>query len=195
MRPVDPASDDDLVLDALQTKDIKDRLGMTRVTRGQAVSYLMTDAVALVVFKAVRLAVLSVALVVAQKVFDETYTRTVYAEGRDPPLLRNMLLIALSIDATVQLLVMLVALLVRYMYKSPDTSFVIDDALVATVMGEYFISTAVLLVVGLVVAGYMRRKKYFDMRNQGLRVAAAYRDVMLGVCAVNFVIPYMSLWE
>ena len=145
--------------------------------------------------KGVRLAVQVFALYVAQKVFNESYTRTVYGEGEDPPELRSMLFMFLSVDATAQLLLMLIVVLLSYVFKASDNTFALDDDFVALFLAEYFVSTVALLVIGLLFASLLRQKKYFDYPNQGSAVSSAYRDLMMGVCAVSCLVPYGVLFS
>lgn len=148
----------------------------------------------MMILKGIRLAAQVGALFVAQKVFSEQYVRKVYAEGADPPHLRNMLLLFLAIDATVQMLVMLVLILISYVYKNEaNPTFVIDDGLIATALVEYFLSTALVVVIGIAIAEVMYRKKYFDFPNQGSAVGKSFRDIMVAVSAVAFAVPFFLL--
>jgi hypothetical protein len=160
-----------------------------------AVLNTMSDAgvQVMLMLKVTRLAVQVGALFVAQKVFSEAYVRAVYAEGGQPPELRGMLFMFLSVDATVQLVITLLVVLTSYLYKTDDNTFALDDDFVATMLGEYFVSTVVLLVFGLLFAALLKRKRYFHYPDQGGAVSSAYRDLMIGVCAVSCFVPYHAL--
>jgi hypothetical protein len=187
------STDDDRALTDLEGQDRQRKVKASQLGAGKAANYMMADAFALYVFKAVRLVAQCVALYVAQKAFAEAYVTRVYSEGRDPPPLRNLLLLALSIDATVQLLALMVALMLSYMFKASSTSFVIDDDLLAAVLGEYFMSTIVLAVLGLAMGNIMYRKRFFAYKDQGLRVTRAYRDGLMAICLLNFLVPYTRM--
>jgi hypothetical protein len=161
-----------------------------------ALVYALRDAgvQVMLLLKLTRLAVQVGALFVAQKVFSEAYVRAMYAEGSpEPPELRGMLFMFLSVDATAQLVITLLVVLASYVYKTDANSFALDDEFVATLLGEYFISTVVLLVFGLLFAAMLKRKRYFHYPDQGGAVSSAYRDLLVGVCAVSACMPYSAL--
>jgi hypothetical protein len=163
----------------------------TQLSAGDLLAYKFSDASVALMYalKFVRAVAQVGALFAAQKVFAETYVREVVVEGRDPPSLARMLLTFLSIDATVQLAVLLVLVLLSYTH-SDDPRYIIDDDFLVTFLLEYFVSTSVLFVIGVLFAQLMRDKRYFDLPGQGRVVGRAFRDIMIAMCVVVGAVPF-----
>lgn len=145
------------------------------------------------VIKAARFFIQIGAAFVSQKVFNESYMRKVFAEGRDPPPLKSMLFLMASIDATAHLMIVLVLVLSSFAFKTDTNTFMIDDVLLADVLTEFAVSSTVFIVIGLLMGDVLRRKRYFQYADQGQVVSTAYRSVLLSLCALNFVVPYSML--
>jgi hypothetical protein len=148
------------------------------------------------VLKGVRLMFQIGALFVAQKVFSENYVKAIFADGdKDPPHLSRMLYLFMSMDATLQLFVLAILVLLSYISKRPDNTYIIDDEFIVTFLMEYFITTVSISALGLVFARIMRKKRYFDYQTQGITVSRAFRDIMVGTCAVMFGIPFFMVFS
>lgn len=145
------------------------------------------------ILKVFRLFMQIGAAFIAQKVFNESYVRKVFSEGRDPPPLKSMLFLMLSIDATSHLMLVLVLVLASFAFKTETNTFIVDDIFLADVLTEFALSSMVLIVMGLMVADVMRKKRYFQYADQGSVVSAAYRSAILYICVVNFVVPFSML--
>lgn len=143
--------------------------------------------------KALRLFMQIGAAFVAQKVFNESYMRKVFTEGRDPPPLNRMLFLMVSIDATTHLLLVLILVLASFAFKSDGNTFIIDDLFLSDMMVEFAMSSTFLIILGSVVADIMRRKRYFQYADQGQVVSSAYQTALLSLCMVNFVVPFSLL--
>lgn len=143
--------------------------------------------------KVVRLFMQIGAAFVSQKVFNESYMRKVFAEGRDPPPLTSMLFLMLSIDATAHLMVVLVLVLTNFVFKTDTNTFLIDELFLADVLTEFAVSSLVLILLGVMLADTMRRKRYFQYPDQGQVVSKAYRSALIYICVVNFVVPFSML--
>lgn len=143
--------------------------------------------------KAARFFIQIGAAFVAQKVFNESYIRKVFAEGRDPPPLTSMLYLMASIDATAHLLIVVVLVLSSFAFKTDLNTFIVDDILLGDLLTEFAVSSLVFIIIGMLMADILRRKRYFQYADQGQVVSSAYRSVLLSLCAVNFVVPYSML--
>lgn len=173
------------------------RWQMTRLTMTDRIAFKFADPSVSVMFmlKGARLIAQVGALFVAQKAFSELYVRTVHAEGKDPPHIWRMMLMFLSIDATLQLFTLLLVVIVSHTYRGREghETLVLDDDLIATYLLEYFFSTIVVGALGYAIARLMRHKRYFEYSERGSAVGRAYRDIMIAVCGINFVIPYFLI--
>lgn len=182
-------------------RDLNDRVLVRRRQRagqmsaGKILEFKFSDISVTLMYalKGLRLIVQVGAMFVAQKVFVETYVRTVHVENGEPPKMQRMLLMFLSIDATVQLVVLLLLVLLDYAYKAYDNTFAIDDDFIMTFLVEHFMGTIILAVLGVVFAKLMRQKRYFDFANQGTVVSRAYRDIMIALSVVTFAVPFFLI--
>ena len=145
----------------------------------------------LLLFKVLRAAIQVLTLFAAQKVFQETYVRKVHVEKVDPPPLWNLLLIYLSFDATLQIILMTVAITASYTIgRGPSKSFVIDDMFLKLVLVDFLGTTLVTLVLGVVLAHFIRRKRFFLYKRSGMSTSGAYRDILALLIGVTFFIPF-----
>ena len=186
-------------LEKLRTMDErmkeKRRYNATHMGPMQTIEYKFSDiAVSLMyALKGLRLLMQVGALFVAQKVFVETYVRAVHVDNEDPPRMTRMLVMFMSIDATLQLLTLLVLVLLSYAYKAGNNTYVIDDDFIMSFLVEYFVCTAVTAVLGVLFARIMRRKQYFNYAGQGIVVSRAYRDSMIVLCVITFAVPFFLI--
>jgi hypothetical protein len=147
------------------------------------------------VLKGMRLILQVVALFAAQKIFTETYVAaTAGGDRSNPPKMGSLLYTFLAIDATFQLFVLLILVLLSYLNKRPDNTYIIDDDYIMTFLIEYFVTTVTLATLGFVFASLMRSKRYFEYATQGIGVIRSYRDIMIGTCAVVQCIPFFMLF-
>lgn len=133
------------------------------------------------------------AIYVAQKVFNESYVRKVFSEGRDPPPLTSMLFLMLSIDATAHLMIVILLVLSNFAFKRDDNTYLVDDAFLSEVLTEFAVSSLVLILLGMMIADILRRKRYFQFADQGQIVSIAFRSSLMYICIINFVVPYSML--
>jgi hypothetical protein len=147
------------------------------------------------VLKGLRLILQVVALFAAQKIFTETYVAaTAGGDRSNPPKMGSLLYTFLAIDATFQLFVLLILVLLSYLNKRQDNTYIIDDEYIMTFLVEYFVTTVTLATLGFVFASLMRSKRYFEYATQGIGVIRSYRDIMIGTCAVVQCIPFFMLF-
>lgn len=167
-----------------------------RVSWGQMVvwSLLELDTLVLYVLKALRLGTLLLSIYAAQKIFVQRYMSQVYADKADPPSLFRVLLLALSIDAFLQLILTLGLVIVSVVFKKSERdTFVLDDFMIYLSLKEYILTSALLMAVGLIVSHFMITKRYFNYRSDGIRVIRGFSDIMMGVGAVIAFLPCTKL--
>jgi len=145
----------------------------------------------LLLFKVLRAVIQVVTLFAAQKVFQETYVRKVHVEKVDPPPLWNMLLIYLSFDATLQIILMMVTITASYaLGRGPGGTIRIDDMFLKLVLVDFLGTTLVTLVLGVMLAHIIRRKRFFMYKRSGMNTSSAYRDILALLIGVTFFIPF-----
>jgi len=113
-----------------------------------------------------------------------------------PPSLSSLLLVFLGIDATAQLVTLLVLVMLSRLGSSSSSSsylHVIDDEFLQTFLIDYFVTTATIALLGYLLGRLMRRKAYFDLQGSGLRASEGYAAMMAGVCFAVDAIPFFLL--
>jgi uncharacterized membrane protein YgcG len=208
---IDLQLDDDTTLERAERSQVAQNIRMSTLKQTDILAYKLADTTVPLMYalKALRLVGQCAALYLSQKVFSERYMRVVHGSvdddsafmdgketvgGRDPPHITKMLLMFLSIDATLQLIVLVILVLLSYLKKSHANTYIIDDVFLSTFLMEYFISTVAVAVLGLLFARLMRKKMYFMYPMQGSSVGRAYRDIMLGTCAAACAVPFFLLF-
>lgn len=150
------------------------------------------------ILKFVRGAAAVAALHGAQSVFAEIALREMTDEPgelkRPPPSLARMLLMFLALDGTIQLAVLLIIALLSFSLKTPDNAFLIDDEFISTFLAEYFVTTTLIAVLGVLFARIMWRKRYFNYEQQVRGVSLVYRDMMIGVALTVNALPFFLMF-
>ena len=101
-----------------------------------------------------------------------------------------MLLIYQGIDALLQILLLLLVFVARMAYKRADNNFMVDTGFMKLLLTEYVSVTAFTLIVGTLLAIVMKRNRYFVYKYEGMTTSSAYRDIMLGLVVVTFLVPF-----
>ena len=151
----------------------------------------------MIAIKAFRFFVQLGALWAAQRAYVEAYQASVLSVPRasgsltdelrpsEPPDLSLVLCVFLGIDAMGQLIVLLFLVVFAQLFgSSTKGSFVIDDDFLADFLADYFITTVAIGALGMLTAQLFKRKRYFDLANQGLVTARAYCVVLAGASGV-----------
>lgn len=112
-----------------------------------------------------------------------------------PPSLTLMLFTFLGLDASLQLGMLVILVLVSFATKRPDNAAILDDAFLQAFLVEYFTSTILLLTLGVLLAALFQRKRYFSLADYGGSGSLAYRDTLAVVCLANLITPYHSIFE
>jgi hypothetical protein len=153
----------------------------------------MMDFVFLYFLKFIRIAIQLVALWAAQKSFQDMYFRKVYGKDKNPPHLRRMLYLYLSIESVAYLLVIAVVIGASFAFKREKNTFVIDDALIKVIMWDFILNTIVTLAFGIAVASTLYNNKYFTYKDQGLATTRAYMDIMMVTVGIIGILPLSLL--
>lgn len=195
LKPISRDHDDEVVLGKANTQRDDDKLEQTATQQVNSVAASLASNTIFIlqIIKAIRLFIQIGAGFVAQKVFNESYVRKVFSEGRDPPDLTNMLFLMLSIDATAHLMLVILLVLSSFVFKTETNQFIVDDIFLAEVLTEFAISSLVLIILGMMVSNIMRTKRYFQYADQGQVVSTAFKTALMYICVINFVVPFSLL--
>lgn len=178
-----------------EKRDTKELLNIAR-NRYMVMGEFRSSVIICYAFRALSLGMKALALNWSQQDFENVYVREVHAkDSQDPPALTRMLYTFLSISATMQLMVFLLFITLFALFKRRDNAFRIDHRLMDIVIKDTVADSVFVLVVGAIIAVYMKRKRYFDFKIQGGRTSLAYRDIMFGVCTISTFIPFRYVFE
>lgn len=148
--------------------------------------------------KLLRLGWQVAALHVAEKYFQERYVKKVYVDDADPPQFSYFLILFLAWDATLMFALMLLLVLAFFLFGRDEFGdnyepYIFNVSFMIALLLDYFACTLLILMVGLVVAHVMRRKKYFMYKHNGLTTITAYRWFLVGTCALVTNLPFYML--
>ena len=147
----------------------------------------------LYIIKGVRMLFTYIALFLATRVFSPIYEEQVYDQKKNPPPLWKFLLIFFAFDVSLNVFLVVVLFLLKFLFKSEDNAFVVDQYLFSKYLTDYMISIVVLLLTGFMVGSVMMDKKYFKYRYEGLRAIRAYESMMFNIAIIVYIVPYFLL--
>lgn len=150
-----------------------------------------SDVFFLYAFKLIRFGGHVLALNWAQQIFENKYIDEVHAkQSHDPPPLSHMLYMFLSIDATIQLILVILIVTVYGLYREPLNSFRLDEASIGGVLKDAMLSSLFLLGVGEIIAHFMKKKRYFGYKMQGGATIRAYSEMLFALCIACVILPF-----
>jgi hypothetical protein len=167
-----------------------------KLTKGDIVGYKLFDERSRIMYalKLLRFGGQMLALWVAQQAYLEEYGSTVYKKDARPPKLTRMLVVFLSIDATLQLFTLGVLVLTSYIMVDKTTSrnqtFVINDEFIRDFLAEYFVTTASIAALGALLGDVIHRRVFFEFQKTGKHGVDMYRTILIVVCAVIGIVPF-----
>jgi hypothetical protein len=145
------------------------------------------------IFKALRIALFYVSLMLATKIFEEMYMKVVYTENKDPPSLFTFVFIFLAFDFGFCLFIYVILLLIKYIFYTPNSTFIIDTQLLIKILIDYIISTLLIFILSLIICNIIQKKKYFRYKLEGPRAIRACHELLFGCSIVIFLIPYFLI--
>ncbi len=160
----------------------------------QAVQVLL-----LYIFKVTRIMVLWIALYTLDKVWQDEYVRSLVEneengdEKADPPSLLPIIVMALGMEAIVMMVIVLVLCLVRINYGGANSRFLIDQRMLRMLGVDYFISTVLLLLLGVGVSAAAQDLRILRYREDGMRGIRATCTILLLCAAVVLLLPLYRL--
>ena len=165
-----------------------------RLNYSMADVLLDTQFVVLYVIKLVRIGFAYIALFMATKIFTPIYEDTVYDKKENPPPLTKFLLIFFAFDMALNVFILTVLFLLKFLFKTDDNAFAVDKYLFYKYFIDYFISMVFLLAIAYFLAGVVQSKKYFKYKYEGLRAVRAYQDIVYSVAIPVFLFPYFLIF-
>jgi len=167
-----------------------------KLTKGSIVGYKLFDERSRIMYalKLLRFGGQMLALWIAQQAYLEEYGSTMYKKDARPPKLTRMLVVFLSIDATLQLFTLGVLVLTSYIMvdrtSSRTQTFVVNDEFIRDFLAEYFVTTASIAALGTLLGSVIHRRVFFEFQKTGKHGVDMYRTILIVVCAVIGIIPF-----
>lgn len=144
--------------------------------------------------KAIRILFSYVALFLSTRMFVPIYEDTVYSDKKDPPPLWKFMLIYLGFDLSLNVFLIVLLYLLKYLFKTDDNSFFIDSYMIANNIGDYIFTIIVIMLVGVLISRIIVQKKYFKYKYEGMRAIRAFEKIMFSVAIVNTLVPYFLIF-
>lgn len=165
-----------------------------RLNYGMADLLFDTQFVILYVIKAIRIGFTYLALFLTTKVFTPIYEETVYDKKENPPSLFKYLLIYIGFDLAFNVFIFTVLFLLKFLFKTEENAFAIDNYLFMKYGLDYLISMLYLFAIAMLVAEVIMSKKYFKYKYEGLRAIRAYQDIVFFIAIFIFLFPYFWMF-
>ena len=142
------------------------------------------------IIKAIRVALLWVALTFAKGIFMPMYSSAVYVQNTKPPSALWFVLIYVAIDMSLNLAMFIILLTLKFIFKTDENTFPVSDHLIHAIVVDYAITTTMMTFLSLIVASVIQRKKYFRYRFEGDRGIRAMSDMLFWITTGVLFIPF-----
>ena len=146
------------------------------------------------VLKALRVLFTYISLFLATRMFVPIYENIVYDEKKDPPPLWKYLLIFVGFDFSLNVFLIVLLFLVKYLFKNEDNSFLIDGAMITNHMCDYASSMVITFFLGVLIGSVIIKKKYFKYKYEGMRAIRAFEKMTFYVAMVNTLVPFFLIF-
>lgn len=154
---------------------------------------LNTQFYTLYIIKIIRCLFNYVALFLATRIFIPIYEEAVYDQKKNPPSLAKFLLIFLALDLSLNTFLIVVLFLLKFIFKSDNNIFPIDNDLFTKYGIDYGASTLVILLIGLLLSRIITKKKSFGYKLEGSRTIRSYESMMWNMSIVINMIPFFLI--
>ena len=144
--------------------------------------------------KVIRLLFIYVALFISTRMFIPIYENAVYDDKADPPPLWKFLLIFLGFDISLNIFLLVLMVLLKYLFKSDDNTFIIDGSLITKYCYDYVCSTSLILLVSALISFVIVEKKYFKYKYEGMRAIRAFEKIVFYISMVNLAMPFFLIF-
>lgn len=139
--------------------------------------------------KAFRFGVFWLLLYVMDKVYQSKYVERVFVEHKTPETLRNLPLFVVGLEGVAFAMVFALLLLFERRFKTAKNTFIVDEVLLMQVIVDYVLTTACILIVGMVVARAVTNCGLLRYQHDGLRGIRAATRLMLYLTAILIAVP------
>lgn len=140
--------------------------------------------------KLINLSFCAFALYLTEKLFSELYMKKVYALDKYPPSLTTFIGIFILVHASFNLFILVVLMLFMYMFKKTNNNFFINGYLVQNYIKDYIVTIVIVAIISFIVATIMEKKRYFRYKTEGLRAIRGFKEIMLYISLMLFILPY-----
>ena len=144
----------------------------------------------LYVIKGIRILFTYIALFLSTRVFSPIYEEQVYDKKEQPPSLAKYLLIFLAFDISFNVFLVVLLFLLKFLFKSDDNAFIIDNYVFTKYFTDYMFSIVILLAISYMIGQVIMEKKYFKYRYEGLRAIRAFESAMFKMSIIVYLVPY-----
>ena len=138
--------------------------------------------------KLLRALIIFGALFLASRTFQARYVSKVFANNEDPP---NLLMFVV-IYALIETIFMVFLVIILYLMKTV-VSAVVDEHIFTNFLVDYGVSSVIIVVLGLLLAMIVMKKKYFRYKSDGLRAIRSLQEMMFYISFVVILFPYYVL--
>lgn len=144
--------------------------------------------------KTYRLLILWVVVYAIEKVFSENYMRKVYIHHVRAPPFTQLVTVSWAVEFIALVIPLMIIALLYIRFKSYDNSFIIDSNLIAMIMADYVMTSALIVLVGISIVNEIQNNELFRYDHDGLRAIRAGAQMFFLSSAVIIMIPFYSLW-
>jgi len=146
------------------------------------------------VIKALRILFAYVALFLTTRMFVPIYEDIVYDAKKDPPGLWRFMLIYLAFDVSLNVFLLVLLFLLKYLFKTDDNTFIVDNQLIGNFLVDYLVGMFIIMVMGILIGRVVIMKKYFKYKYEGVRAIRAFERIVFWIAVVNILLPYYLIF-
>jgi hypothetical protein len=149
----------------------------------------------LYVIKIYRMMVYMIALFVMEKTYQARFVQDVYVAHGRPPRLAFFPLYVIAIESFFFLLAFIVLLMLERRFKNSDNTFVLDETFLWQAITDYIMTTASILLIGLLLAHVISTcSGGLRYNHDGLRGIRALSHIMQYVIVVIILLPFFLVY-
>jgi hypothetical protein len=145
------------------------------------------------VIKALRVLSYQFSMNMATNIFLQKYESTVYDKKVNPPSLVSFMLIFLGFDLFFNAFILVTLGLCGFLFKTDNNAFPIDKYLFMKYAFDYFTTTLVIMVIGILIGSVIKQKRYFRYKTEGERGIRAFEEIAKMSATVITLIPMFML--
>lgn len=133
------------------------------------------------------------AINISMNIYVNKLNQMQFEKSQDPIQLHNMLYMFLAIDAFFQLVIILLVVVVDSTIVDKKEHSIIDYMFFKTIFIEYMLSTFIIWFIFILIGSIMYRKKYFNIDNDYVKTASAFKNIITFSCGIIHFIPFYAI--